>query len=154
MASVAHVEGDVEIIESLNQALRGDACCASDRAIEPVIEVMQKTAESLELKGTIFHARMGPTCAFAEFIKALPLEHRQIMNCNNCKRFLRLYGDLCVVGDDGALIPLMWPLDIAEIPPFYQQSGIDVRKLFEGKAVGDEFEIPKRRILGTLTTGE
>ena len=80
------------------------------------------------------------------------------MNCSACKHFLRKYGDLCVVADDGTLVPLMWPVKMTRVPEYYKEAVENVLKLFEGQEVGNEFKIgkgkgPNGRTLGTPQTG-
>jgi hypothetical protein len=81
---------------------------ASERAIEPLLDIMRVNAKSLSNKGPIFHAlfysnRYSIVNAFAD---GLPVDKRRIMNCTACKRFMKQYGDLCVVAEDGSLTPL------------------------------------------------
>ncbi|RDW92501.1 hypothetical protein BP5796_01895 [Coleophoma crateriformis] len=136
---------------------------ASDRAIEPLLEAMQATAEDLlQAKGPIFHAKLDTsitseksTLVAETFLGGLPAQYRRVMNCTACKQFMRQYGDLCMVSDDGTLIPLYWPVNDA-VTAHYKESVSDVRELFKNKPVGNEFRIysDKSRIIGTPKTGE
>ena len=132
---------------------------ASERTIEPLIITMQATATELETQGPIFHAKISSATdrhlIFDTFVGALPLQYRRVMNCNACKQFLQKYGDLCIVGDDGGLIPLAFPTATTNVPQYYKQSVGAVLKLFVGKSVGDELKIQKEtgRTLGFPTKG-
>jgi len=126
---------------------------ASDRAIEPLLAIMKGTAKSMTTKGPIFHMSMSyfeRDIMVEAFLDGIPLERRKVMNCSNCKRFMRQYGDLCVIADDGALIPLAWPTDLEIVPQYYKKPVENVLELFRGKVVGDEFILraAKDRILG------
>lgn len=174
-----HAEDDFEIIDapsdiSLPTRSKLDDCqnpfCqlshvsreeerASERAIEPLVTVMQATAAALETRGPIFHAKINSANdrnrIFDAFTGALPVQYRRVMNCNACKQFCQQYGDLCIVGDDGGLIPLAFPATTTDVPQYYRQSIQDILNLFIGKAVGDEFKIhnEKARTLGFPTKG-
>ena len=174
------VEDDFEVIESpevtesKTHAQCADPLCqrshstfieeeASDRAIGPLLAIMHATAKEVQTKGPIFHLKSekkkDPSAdrdaIFDTFTESLPLHHRRVMNCQACRRFMRQYGDLCVVGDDGSAIPLSWPLSIEVVPAYYRLAVTNVLKLFKGKEVGDEFKLPKGKggILGIPTTG-
>lgn len=75
---------------------------ASNRAIEPLIVVMQGTVVDLETKGRILRAKIGSATdrnvIFDTFVGALLIEWRRVTNRNACKQFLQQYGALCVVG--------------------------------------------------------
>jgi hypothetical protein len=133
--------------------------CASERAIEPLITVMQATAAAFETKGPIFHAKISSAydrdLIFDAFTSVLPVQYRRIMNCSACKQFCQQYGDLCIIEDDGGLIPLAFPTTVTHVPEYYKQSVQTVVNLFAGKAVGDEFNIQSEtgRTLGFPTKG-
>jgi hypothetical protein len=174
------VEDDFEVIESpevtesKTHVQCSDPLCqrshstfieeeASDRAIAPLLAIMQATSKEVQIKGPIFHLKSenkkdpsaNRDAVFDTFTESLPLEHRRVMNCQACRRFMRQYGDLCVVGDDGSVIPLSWPLEIEAVPAYYKPAVTNVLKLFKENEVGDEFKLPKGKggILGIPATG-
>jgi hypothetical protein len=132
---------------------------ASERAIEPLVTIMQANAAELEMQGPIFHTQINSATdrdvIFETFIRALPIDYRRVMNCNTCKQFLRQYGDLCIVGDDGGVIPLVFPSTITNVPQYYKQSVQAVLELFANKPVGEEFKVQNEtaRTLGIRTKG-
>jgi hypothetical protein len=69
---------------------------------------------------------------------------------------MRQYGGLCVVGDDGSVIPLSWPSNIEAVPLYYKQAVQNVLNLFKGKEVGDELKLPKLNggLLGVPLKGQ
>ena len=129
---------------------------ASERALEPLIAIMQATSTDLETQGPIFHASIASSTnrniIYDTFLGVLPMQHRRAINCHACKQFLKQYGDLCMVGEDGGLVPLSFPKH-SNVPQYYKQSVKAVVELFEDKSVGDEFKIPKERTLGSPTKG-
>jgi hypothetical protein len=131
----------------------------SGRAIEPLLDIMRVNAKSLSNKGPIFHAlsqleRDKISNAFAD---GVPVEKRRVLNCTACKKFMKQYGDLCVVAEDGSLIPLAWPTNAEKqnVPQYYRTPVENVLRLFQGQAVCEEFVIRtvKNRTLGTPTSG-
>jgi hypothetical protein len=173
------VEDDFEVIESpevtesRTHVQCSDPLCqrshstfieeeASDRAIAPLLAIMQATSKEVQIKGPIFHLKSEKKtdssdrdAVFNTFTESLPLQHRRVMNCQACKSFMRQYGDLCVVGDEGSVIPLSWPLELEAVPAYYKPAVANVLKIFKGKEVGDEFKLPKEKggILGIPGTG-
>jgi hypothetical protein len=136
---------------------------ASERAIESLIAIMQANAKAIETEGgPIFHANIvtdtprDRNIMFECFTGSLPIQNRRAMNCYTCKQFLRKYGDLCTVADDGTLVPLAWPLQTTEVPEYYKEAVENVLKLFEDQEVRDEFKILKEkgRLLGKLKMGD
>ncbi|KAF4613436.1 hypothetical protein G7Y89_g15451 [Cudoniella acicularis] len=138
----------------------------TERAIKPLVSLMQETTKLQEKSGPIFqraaiekdgsssHVRDN---IFEAFVTGLPVEEQQMMNCNACKKFMSQYGDLCTVGEDGSLLPLMWPTDTEKVPQYYRKSVEHVLTLLEtsGGTVGDEFAIQDKagRVLGVPKTG-
>lgn len=59
-----------------------------------------------------------PADIWERFINYLPPERRQHYNCNACKRFVRRYGALVTVTEDGRQIPVMWDSKLA--PAFFR----------------------------------
>lgn len=173
----SHIDDDFEVIDvpstsDLTPSKHDKATCrdpfcqlshvsredelASDRAIEPLVAVMQATAADVETKGPVFHASaIDRNLIFDTFVGELPLQWRRVVNCNACKHFLQQYGGLCVVGEDGGLISLVFPSNVATVPQYYKQSVQAVLRLFVGKSVGDEFKLQKdqSRTLGFPTKG-
>lgn len=127
---------------------------ASERAIEPLITIMQATTAELETRGPVFHAKISSATErniiFDTFAGALPIQNRRVMNCNACKQFLQRYGDLCIVGEDGSLTPLVFPTTILNVPQYYKNSVKAVVELFANKEVGNEFKVQEEaaRTLG------
>lgn len=78
------------------------------------------------------------------------------MACQTCKHFVRQYGDLCVVGDDGNLIPLCWSLDLDRVPESYKEAVKCVANSFAKRTVGAEFILQRdhSQTLGTPHTGK
>jgi hypothetical protein len=126
----------------------------TERALDPLVAVMQKTVEKTETRGPIFHGLkyLIRTSISKTFINLLPAENAPIMHCKACVRFMNRYGDLCVVGDDGNLIPLMWPTDTSGVPQYYKRSVEHVLQLFKDASVQNEFETSSR-VLGTPRKG-
>lgn len=52
------------------------------------------------------------------YLDNLPAAERQLHSCSACRAFLRRYGNLVTVGDDGTLVPIMWDPGVA--PAFYR----------------------------------
>jgi len=133
----------------------------SERAIEPLLDIMQANVKSvLSNKGPIFRQPIFHALSQSKryrisnaFTDGLPAEKRGIMKCTACKKFMKKYGDLCVVADDGSLIPLAWPTNLESVPPYYRTPVKNVLKLFCGQVVCEEFEntTVRNHTLGTPT---
>ena len=52
------------------------------------------------------------------YLDALPASERQHHNCSCCRRFIRTYGGLVSIDDNGDTVPVMWSGE--EIPDFYR----------------------------------
>lgn len=125
----------------------------SNRAIEPLLAIMKATAESITA-GPLFHMSKSPAeqdMVAKAFVDGIPIENRRVVNCHACKKFMRQYGDLCIVADDGSLVPLAWPTDVENVPQYYKKPAENILKLFQGRSVSEEFVLgsEKGRVLGT-----
>ena len=45
---------------------------------------------------------------FLSYLRALPEEHRQHFTCHSCRAFMRKFGSLVTIGDDGQIMPIFW----------------------------------------------
>lgn len=113
--------------------------------MESFNQSMLSNARALSKTGLIYHANLSSDdrdIVFKAYQSGFPEERRQVVNCNCCRHFLRKYGDLCTVGDDGQLQPLFWPQHMDKAPRVrkeYQESVLQMRKLFGNQAVGSQF---------------
>lgn len=152
--------------------LEEEACqdhCNSDANLlgiaelfDPLLTLTQANAAALwKDHGPIFHTKLAlpnKNSLYDAFLSGLPSAYRQAMTCSACRRFIRKYGDLCVVGDDGSLIPLLWPLAAEQVPEFWKRSYLNVVELFKNQVVGEELKLnsegKKAKVLGTPVGGE
>lgn len=64
---------------------------------------------------------------YACYLDSLPAE-RDVHSCSACRRFIRTYGGLVRVDDEGFLIPVMWNDEIAgDVPAFYKPAFMGMR---------------------------
>lgn len=89
---------------------------------------------------------------FKIYLKNLPLKDRQYHNCNECKKFINLYGRLVVIGSDGGLYSAMWPDVDYGIPSLYEKSILAMRNAVMSSKVIFPF-FSSKKILGTPETG-
>ena len=80
---------------------------------------------------------------FAAYLGGIAEEHRQHYNCWCCHHFIREYGCLVTISDDGKTTPALWNRD--EIPEFFKMAVIHlydrvVRAKITGVFINDEKE--------------
>ncbi|RFU32626.1 hypothetical protein B7463_g3727, partial [Scytalidium lignicola] len=127
----------------------------------PLLDVTKANAATLSCNhGPIFHTKFDsqePDFLYDAFVSGLPSEYRRSMECPACRQFMRNYGDLCVIENDGSLVPFLWPTDMEGVPEFWRQAVLNVVELFKDKVVGEELKINKKRddlpVLGKPVTG-
>ncbi|KAF7870277.1 hypothetical protein EAF04_004025 [Stromatinia cepivora] len=119
------------------------------RTIQPLVAAMQLTIfqNKRNRKGPIFHADIkqsdpagkdfGMNIIYEMFSRGLP-NKRHMMSCAICENFIRDFGNLCYLAGDATLVPLVWPGEDI-VPDYYRQAVANVRKLFEGRPLGEEF---------------
>src|ERR1700723_439373 len=61
---------------------------------------------------------------FDAFLDALPAD-RQIHTCNSCRRFVKEFGGLVCIAEDGGTIPVMWDI----CPDFYRLAVLTISKI-------------------------
>ncbi|QSZ36658.1 hypothetical protein DSL72_006539 [Monilinia vaccinii-corymbosi] len=119
------------------------------RSIQPLIAAMQLTVQENERnqKGPIFHADLslsdpagkdfGMNIIYEMFSRGLPGKRRK-ESCDICETFIKDFGNLCYLSDNATLVPLVWPEEDI-VPEYYRRAVANVRKLFEGRPLGEEF---------------
>lgn len=122
---------------------------ADERAIQPLVAAMQLIVSRNDRNrgGPIFHADLGLSdpagrdfgmnIVYEMFSRGLP-NKRRMMSCEICEIFIRDFGNLCYLSDDGTLVPFIWPGEDI-VPEYYRQAVANVRKLFVGRPLGEEF---------------
>jgi hypothetical protein len=83
------------------------------------------------------------------YLDSLPQE-RQTHTCHACARFIRTYGALVTVEDDGSLRAAMWAAD--DVPGFYSDAFRVLRARVEKSRVVAPF-LSRDRLWGTPVTG-
>ncbi|TGO23820.1 hypothetical protein BPAE_0121g00370 [Botrytis paeoniae] len=142
------MEEEFEIID-LSDGYHISELSADDRAIQPLAAAMQLTVNRNERNrgGPLFHADLrlsdptgrdfGMNVIYEMFSRGLP-NKRRMMSCEICETFIRDFGNLCCLSDDGTLVPFIWPGEDI-VPDYYRQAVTNVRKLFVGRPLGEEF---------------
>ncbi|RXW24820.1 hypothetical protein EST38_g1035 [Candolleomyces aberdarensis] len=128
------------------------AVAKASEELDNLVQILQKTADR-RLPGPIFHAGQVGKTLWAPFSSSLPDELKKMMGgCSTCRHFVETYGDLCVVDDDGSLVPVIWPhvSDLEHVPERYRDAVTAVLNRVSGCVAGDEFilETDKDRVLG------
>jgi hypothetical protein len=89
----------------------------------------------------LFLADLNRPRLYDDYIAALPADMQQYYNCNACRAFVRRYGALALVRDDGSLTPLLWSV---EQLPFDNSAAPGIVALacqFEGASVREHLKI-------------
>lgn len=142
------MDEDFEIVD-LPDGYHISELSGDQRAIEPLVASMQLTVAENERnrKGPIYHADLklsdptgkdfGKNIIYEMFSRGLP-NKRRMTSCVTCETFIRNFGDLCYLSEDATLVPLIWPGEDI-IPDYYRKAVANVRQLFEGRPLGEEF---------------
>lgn len=67
------------------------------------------------------------------YLKNIDRSERQIHDCHTCRSFMKHYGDLAVITDDGRLISALW--DPIDIPTFYHKASAAIALAIEQAGV-------------------
>jgi hypothetical protein len=86
------------------------------------------------------------------YLAALPKHARQHHNCSACRRFLRRFGSLAFVSDDGSLVPAMWEAG-ASLPDLYRPAVLALAEAVRGAEVTSVFRC-KDKVWGLPQDGE
>jgi hypothetical protein len=89
---------------------------------------------------------------FPLFLDHLPPRFRQHYTCSCCRGFLRRYGGLAVVGDDGRLTSALWPAP-EDVPETFARAVEALRSRVEAARIAGVF-LTANDTLGTPVTGE
>ncbi|KAH6907428.1 hypothetical protein BKA70DRAFT_1223258 [Coprinopsis sp. MPI-PUGE-AT-0042] len=92
----------------------------------------------------VVHADLFPgqtSTVFSIFLDNLPTELRPEHTCTACRHFLETFGDLCMVKEDGSLIPLLWSDSAVIIPDVYDKAVKAIHELFKGRKVKKEYRL-------------
>ncbi|MCS6901117.1 MAG: hypothetical protein RMJ98_17635 [Myxococcales bacterium] len=89
---------------------------------------------------------------FPTFLDHLPPRFRQRYTCSRCRQFVRSYGGLAVVGDDGRLTSALWPMP-EDVPETFARAVEVLRGRVEGARITGVF-LTCKDTLGTPQTGE
>ena len=84
------------------------------------------------------------------YLDSLPAE-RQVHNCHACRRFLRVYGGLVAITEDGRTIPVMW--DPEGVPDFYRAAFAALHARVKRARIASLF-FTTRRVWGLPLTGK
>jgi len=87
---------------------------------------------------------------FDLFLNSLP-EARQVHNCTACRRFMKEYGNLVLIADDGNTIPAFWHSDA--VPMFYQPAVAAIGKVISKAKVTAPF-LSSDLVWGIPITGD
>ena len=113
----------------------------------PLHKTMKENAEQLlndHPKSPIFRADYNHCSGSLSDVyeQSYPTHLRQEFTCFNCRKFMRLFGDLALVDEHtGALLPLFWSPQ-HHVDPFLGPVSA-VAKLFVGRKVIKEFQVTK-----------
>jgi hypothetical protein len=89
---------------------------------------------------------------FELFLEHLPPELRQHYTCSCCRRFIRAYGGLIAVREDGSAEPALWP-DPEQVPVAFRRSVEALRARVEAAPI-DRVFYTSSDIVGTPKTCE
>lgn len=127
---------------------------ACDALWQPLLPAMQASFNEAVASGPLFQTgvatRDDEYDIYDLFLNSLPSD-RQYHTCSACRHFLRRYGGLVTVADDGSLVPAMW----AQVPAdtFYSYAVHGLAKCVRGERITRPFYSPSA-ILGIPRTGE
>ena len=85
---------------------------------------------------------------FDVFLNNLPPDARQHYTCNACRSFVRRYGDLITISEDGEMNSVLW----GRVPTFFQPSVDAMREAVMNSRVTNVF-LSKDKVLGQPITG-
>lgn len=74
--------------------------------------IQQRFMKNIELHGPLFTT--NNTDIWELYLSSFSELDRQYHNCSACRSFIKKYGSLAVINNDGIIIPAMWCVDDAE----------------------------------------
>lgn len=88
---------------------------------------------------------------FRAYLRALPAEHRKYLTCSACRRFVRAFGHIVAIDDDGRTVPALWSDD--EPDDWHGRAiGVLARKVRRAKVTG--IHVSSERVWGQPVTDE
>lgn len=70
--------------------------------------------------GPIFRTAIPEDALWSVYLNGIPEAHRQHYDCHACRSFVKRYGGLVTIGEDGRTTPLLW--DAAAVPDLFATS--------------------------------
>lgn len=93
----------------------------AEQAYQGLLHTLPAAFALRTLGNTVFQTDCGPDL-WDIYLNHISADHRQHHNCSACRHFVRRYGGLVVVCDDGGLEPVMWSL---EASPLLYRTAVD-----------------------------
>lgn len=85
------------------------------------------------------------------YLELLELSSRQQYNCSCCKAFIRKYGDLVILTEDGQIKSALWHPET--VPDYFKAAVTQLKKVVEASSIKTVFYSDQRQ-LGTPFSGE
>ena len=119
-------------------------------AYDLLVSKMQERFASFTKGSPVFQTDAGYKLWDA-YLNSFPVEDRQYHDCQACKSFIRRFGGLVVIKDDGSFKSAVWPKD-ASIGDYYCSGVEAMRKLVKKAKVVGVF-LSRETVFGTPEGG-
>ena len=135
----------------LNVNAKVENGCKDDVAYEKFLSSFQNHFDIVLKK--VRHKKLFTTNAeglWEAFINNIDERYRQHYACNCCRHFIKNFGGLVFIDEDGTTIPAMWSSDVPELFQASVEAVIDI----VSKATVNGVFVTDKNSLGTAKTGE
>lgn len=111
-----------------------------ERHFDGLVRVVQRSLdEALRRSGGVLF-RVDAGDLFEVYLSSFPEEDRQYHNCNCCHSFLRRYGSLAVLAEDGSIEPALWTVVDGVTPERHYAPALEaLARAVRGGRVVDQF---------------
>lgn len=120
-----------------------------DVAYENLIgRIQRRFMKNIDLHGPLFTT--NNTDIWESYLSSFSEPDRQYHNCSACRAFIKKYGSLAVINNDGVMIPAMWCFDDAE---GHEKNAVQAMEYsFENSKITGVF-LEKENVWGLPVTG-
>lgn len=100
--------------------------------------------------GPLFTTDTDPDELWDIYLDSIPADRRQVYNCRCCEHFIKRYGGLVTIQNDGVTHSVLW--DSLSVPPFFRAAAQALHGIVTADKVTGVFLTSEP--LGTAKTGE
>ncbi|MFL5350849.1 MAG: hypothetical protein ACJ8AT_39270, partial [Hyalangium sp.] len=120
-----------------------------DREYEAFLTSLSFSIGTSAGAGPIFQTDVDPEALWKAYLRAFAPADWKFHDCSACRGFIKRFGGLVTIGEDGRATPLVW---MRGVPKEYEPAFAAARKCVSRAAVKGVF-YSKEHVLGTPTTG-